>query len=114
MEQNIHAMKLNSVSFDQIKEGTKKIEVRLYDEKRREIQLGDLIEFSKGPEMAEKVRTRVIGLLRYGTFPDLVRDYPPTWFGSEDESGLLKKIYSFYTPEREAEYGVLGIRIEVI
>ena len=43
----VHQIKLNESLFERIKNGTKTIEFRLYDEKRRKIKLGDKIEFSK-------------------------------------------------------------------
>ena len=41
-----HSMQLTPSPFQMIKEGTKTIELRLFDEKRRKIQIGDIIEFS--------------------------------------------------------------------
>ena len=41
-----HSMQLTPSPFQMIKEGTKTIELRLFDEKRRKIQTGDIIEFS--------------------------------------------------------------------
>ena len=41
----IHNMKLNESPFERIKNGTKTIEFRLYDEKRRQIKIGDKIVF---------------------------------------------------------------------
>ena len=38
-------MKLNDAPFETIKNGTKTIELRLYDEKRRKIKIGDTICF---------------------------------------------------------------------
>ena len=43
----VHEMNLQPKYFDFIKDGTKRIELRLYDEKRQSIQLGDIIEFAK-------------------------------------------------------------------
>lgn len=40
----LHQLKLASLPFESIKSGRKTIESRLYDEKRREINLGDEIE----------------------------------------------------------------------
>lgn len=58
-----HEMKLQSEYFEFIKEGTKRIEIRLNDEKRRKIKLGDTIEFVKEPEKAKRLKVKVIGLL---------------------------------------------------
>ena len=41
-----HELRLHDEPFNLIKNGTKTIELRLYDEKRREIHEGDNIEFT--------------------------------------------------------------------
>lgn len=51
----IHKMKLNKSPFERIKNWTKTIEFRLYDEKRQQIKVGDKIEFSKLPDLQEKL-----------------------------------------------------------
>ena len=43
----LHKMRLNKEPFDEMKNGTKTIEFRLYDEKRQKVKIGDKIEFSK-------------------------------------------------------------------
>ena len=106
-------MKLQPYPFDSIKSGQKIIEVRLYDEKRREIKLGDTIVFKREPKQTDTMHTEVIGLLRYRTFADLTNDFPTSYFGHSDKEDLLKSIYIFYTKEQEAQYGVLGIRIKL-
>lgn len=110
----LHKMKLTPQPFSAIKSDKKIIEVRLYDEKRRTISLGDKIEFTKESDNEEKIKVQVIGLLRYKTFADLANDYPPQNFGAENKDDLLNSIYKYYTKEKEAEYGVLGIRIRLI
>ena len=40
----LHKMKLNESPFERIKEGTKTIEFRLYDEKRRKIKSEKKVE----------------------------------------------------------------------
>ena len=42
----IYKMKLYSDSFEKIKFGSKTIEMRLNDEKRKAIKIGDFIEFT--------------------------------------------------------------------
>ena len=61
-----HKMHLKEPYFSYIKGGTKRIELRLFDDKRRRIDLGDLIEFF-GPN-DKSVQARVVGLLRYDSF----------------------------------------------
>lgn len=107
-------MKLQLHPFLKIKEGSKCIEVRLFDEKRREIKLLDIIEFSCDAQPTETVKVQVVGLLHYQTFSDLVGDFPPRVFGHNDSDDLIKSIFSFYTKEQEATYSVLGIRIKLL
>jgi ASC-1-like (ASCH) protein len=110
-------MRLNANPFERIRLGKKTIEIRLFDEKRQEINLNDIIEFLMLPEMEEKILVEVRGLLRYKTFSDLLNDFSMSNFGYSDKyhkSEFMEQIYETYTREEEEKYGVLGIRIKVI
>ena len=105
----LHKMKLQEDPFERIKNGTKTIEFRLYDEKRQTIQIGDEIEFSKLPDLLVKV----IDLYKEESFEKLFKKV----FVGEDKEKIIEKAKSmnrFYTPEQEKEYGVVGIKIEII
>ena len=67
----LHKMKLNESPFERIKNGTKTIEFRLYDEKRQQVKIGDKIEFSKLPDLQETLIVDVIDLYREDTFENL-------------------------------------------
>lgn len=110
----IHEMNLQSKYFDFIKDGTKRIELRLYDEKRRSIQLGDIIEFAKSDD--EKFKAEVVGLLRYNSFADLFEDFDISILAdsSMTKQELLEVLGEFYSEEKQAEFGVIGIRIKLI
>ncbi len=108
-----HIMKLQARPFDQIKCGTKTIEVRLFDEKRRKIRIGDIIEFRREPEQEESVRVEVTDLYQYKTFAELVAAFPLSDFGAENRDELLGMIYRFYSREQEGEFGVMGIRVRL-
>ena len=109
----LHKMKLQEDPFERIKSGTKTVEFRLYDEKRQTIQIGDEIEFSKLPELQEKLLVKVIDLYKEESFEKLFKKV----FVGEDKEKIIEKAKSmkrFYTPEQEKEYGVVGIKIEII
>ena len=107
-------MNLQPKYFDFIKDGTKRIELRLYDEKRRSIQLGDIIEFAKSDD--EKFKAEVVGLLRYNSFADLFEDFDISILAdsSMTKQELLEVLEEFYSEEKQAEFGVIGIRIKLI
>ncbi len=76
-------MKLQPVPFEQIKLGSKDIEIRLFDEKRQSIKIGDLIEFSKMPDLEEKLTVKVEELIRADHFLELFQKYEMKRFGAE-------------------------------
>ena len=106
----LHKMKLNESPFERIKNGTKTIEFRLYDEKRQQIKVGDQIEFFKLPDLQEKLLVDVVELYKEDTFENLFRKL------YNDEEEIRRKtnaMYEIYSPEREQQYGILGIKIKI-
>ena len=111
MERNhtIHKMKLLEEPFNEILEGSKEIEFRLYDDKRKLVKIGDTIEFAKLPDLTEKVKVEVVGLYPYATFRELLSFLGYT---KEELEYQVQGMYSIYTPEQEEKYGVLGIKMK--
>ena len=112
----IHEMKLQPEYYNFILNGTKRIEIRLYDEKRQSIKLGDTIKFLKEPELSESFNAKVTGLLRYDSFKDMFKDFDISILSDKSmtKEELIKVLEQFYTKEKQEQYGVLGIRIELI
>ena len=111
-----HEMKLQPEYYDYIIKGTKRIEIRLNDEKRRKIKIGDTIKFLKEPELKESFDAKVIDLLNYNSFEDMINDLNISILSKEKmtKEELLNTLEKFYPKEKQREYGVLGIRIELI
>ncbi len=107
-----HQMKLTKTPFEKIESGQKVIESRLFDEKRRQINIGDRIEFMQTDDPNQKVVTKVKALYRYQLFSDLFSDFSPKCFGGESKESLLQEIRQFYSLEEENKFGVVGIKIE--
>lgn len=104
----IHKMKLNEGPFERIKNGTKTIEFRLYDEKRRKIKIGDKIEFSKLPDLQEKLLVEVQDFYRDETFEKLFRKL---YIDEKEIKRKTKSMYQYYSFDEEKKYGVIGIKI---
>jgi hypothetical protein len=111
-EDMTHKMNLQDKYFDFIKNGTKRIELRLNDEKRQQIKIGDSIEFSNEKY---KFTTKVIGLLKYQDFKTLFNDFGIEILADKTmtKEELLGVLSEFYTPEKQEKFGVLGIRVEL-
>lgn len=107
----IHEMKLNESPFERIKNGTKTIEFRLYDEKRRKVKIGDKIEFSKLPDLNEKILVEVLDIYYDKTFEKL---FQRIYTNNEEIKTKTKSMKQFYSIEQEKKYGVVGIKIALI
>lgn len=112
---NIVTMNLVDLPFNQIKEGSKVIEVRLNDEKRQNIKVGDKIIFTN-TKTKEQLEKQVISLTKYDSFKQLFNCCDSILLGARgyNEEEYEKCMYSFYTKEQEQEYGVLAIELEPI
>ncbi|WP_442600457.1 ASCH domain-containing protein [Neobacillus sp. D3-1R] len=110
----IHQMGLYGEYFNSIKEGKKKVEVRLNDEKRRKIKVGDTIEFIKVPEQDETMKVQVIDIKIYDTFQSMYKDIPFKDFDCEGWTmkEMIDGTYEIYSPEQEKEWGTLAIKIK--
>lgn len=108
-----YQMKLQSSPFEKIKNGTKTVEIRLNDEKRRLLKVGDRIEFSLMTDANQKTLTEITGLGTYPTFKELFAAYPPEQYGgdSQDEWEMM---YKYYPREEEEKYGTLAIELKVV
>lgn len=111
-----HEMKLQPEYYNFILNGTKRIEIRLFDEKRQQIKIGDTIKFSKEPELNKSFNAKVIGLLRYDSFEDMFKDFDISVLSDKSmtKEELIDVLEQFYTKDKQEQYGVLGIRIELI
>lgn len=107
----IHKMKLKESPFEKIKNGTKTIEFRLYDEKRSKIKIGDQIEFSKLPDLKETILVNVLDLYRDSTFESL---FKKLFHDEEEIKRKTSSMYQYYSPVEEKQYGVVGIKISLI
>lgn len=105
-------MKLQPGPFDLIKTGRKTIEIRLFDEKRKALRVGDIIVFSRLPDLGQKLSVKVVNLLTFKTFQALLDAYPVERFGVLEKGALLSSLYTFYTPDEEAQFGVVAIEVQ--
>ena len=72
----IHEMKLKDSPFNMIKLGKKMVELRLYDEKRRRIDIEDQIIFTRSSDENERIAVTVKALYRFASFKALFEEVP--------------------------------------
>jgi len=96
-------MHLHEIPFRAIERGEKKIEVRLFDEKRQAISVGDVIEFLLRPDNTKKIEKKIVALHRFPTFADFYNVYPAELSISDARD--------YYSSEDEQRYGVLAVEL---
>ncbi len=107
-------MRLHKGPFELIKNGSKTIELRLYDEKRQMINVGDTITFENRSD-GDKIKVKVIALHKYPNFEELYKHFNKVSMGyKEDEEANPKDMELYYSSEEQSKYGVVGIEMELI
>lgn len=112
-----HTMKLKKDPFNRIASGRKTIELRLYDEKRQTIKVGDRIEFTKIGNPGKKLMTEVTALHLFPSFQALYDALPLKKCGYSGEAlkhASYKDMEQYYSPEEQAQYGVVGIELRLL
>lgn len=107
----IHEMRLDPAPFEKIKRGEKTVELRLFDEKRAAIGVGDAIRFTRR-DGGETLTVRVTAIHRFASFDELYRALPLDKCGyAPDElaSASPRDMDAFYPREAQEKYGVVGI-----
>ncbi len=100
----------------QIASGIKTVELRLYDEKRRGISVGDIIEF-ECDGYAERLICEVRALHLFDSFAELYAAVPLTKCGYTEESAATATaadMLEYYSAEEQGEFGVVGIEFTLI
>ena len=110
----MHEMKLDPLPFKMIGSGEKTVEMRLFDERRRKIKVGDMIRF-ENRESGEKLLVRVTSCDVFPSFVELYRAYSKESIGyRSDEVASPADMEKYYSPENIKKYGAFAIGIELI
>ncbi len=110
-----HIMRLDVEPFNLIKNGKKKVEYRLNDEKRQKIKVGDTITFIKRPLEDESIKVKVTDLKHYNTLLDMYSDTFDMYLYKKYKTPEdAVKDTTYYSAEDISKYGCLGIFIELI
>lgn len=111
-----HEMSLRPGPFAKIADGSKRWELRLHDEKRRLISVGDTITFACTVD-ERTVEVRVKELRPFASFTELYAALPLTECGYTADnvaSADPRDMEKYYPHEKQAQYGVLAIGVERI
>lgn len=111
----LHSMKLKDEPFHSITAGYKTIELRLFDEKRQALKVGDFIEFTNIDSPDLTVTKRITALHRFASFEELYSFLPLLSCGYTPFTLPYAKagdMQAYYTKEEQDKLGVVGIELE--
>ncbi len=109
-------MKLMPKYFECIKRGTKRIELRLNDEKRKDIAIGDEIVFEELNDNRRQLKTKVVDLYYESNFEDLINQFDINLLADKNttKEELLSVLKDIYPLEEQNKYGVVGIKLDLL
>ena len=111
-----HNFKLKEEPFRLIESGKKTIELRLYDEKRQRVKVGDTIVFALDTNTDTTLEATVIKLHLFDSFESLYRSLPLGLCGYTEEnieSAHHTDMDKYYSREEQSRFGVVGIEIKL-
>lgn len=100
----IHEMRLHLAPFYEIKRGRNTREVRLNDDKRRKVSVGDFIIFKMRPDYKESVKVKVLEIKKYPTYNDILKSF-------KDKSNIS---LDYYSKDDVSKYGFVVFEIKVV
>ena len=112
-----HIMNLTPSPMQMIKDGKKTIELRLYDEKRKLISVGDTIKSINTEDSNDTLCVTVIDLFVFTSFAELYDNLPLLKCGyNEDNINTASPddMEKYYSKEKQSQFGVIGIEISLL
>ena len=107
-------MNLHDAPFSKIKDKSKTIEMRLYDERRKALKVNDVIIFTNNVTN-EQIKVVILDLYKFNSFKEVYKKFDKVSLGyTEDEIAHYKDMQQYYSEENIKKYGVLAIKIKVI
>lgn len=112
-----HVMNLTPAPMREIRTGNKTIELRLNDEKRKQISVGDTIKFINTEDSNDTLRVKVVDLFLFSSFAELYDNLPLLNCGYNEDNintASPEDMEMYYSREKQNKYGVVGIEISLL
>lgn len=112
----MYIMKVKPEYFDKIKNGKKLYEIRLLDDKRKLLKVGDSVLLKKEPDMFDGIVIRITEIKHFNTFLEMAQRLSIKDIGFEGKTAAeVNDIYhQIYKVEDEVRYGVVALKFDVL
>lgn len=109
-------MHLADEYFDLIKSGEKIFEIRINDEKRQKIEVGDTILFKRQSNSLDGLVVKIIERRQFNSFKEMISrlDFNDIGMSGKDPEEVLQLYQSFYSKDEEEKYGVVAFKLQLM
>lgn len=108
--------RLDRVYFEMVRRQEKCVEVRLNDEKRQALRVGDELTFTCRGNLDEKILTKVTSIQHYKNFEEMLMFEPKKDIGFPFKSfeEIIDIYNDIYSQDEQSLYDVVSIRFKRI
>lgn len=112
----MYIMKVRPEYFEKIKSGKKIYEIRLLDDKRKMLKVGDTVLLKKEPDLFDGIVIRITEIKYFNTFLEMAQRLSIKDIGFEGKTAKeVNDLYhEIYAIEDEVKYGVVALKMEVL
>jgi len=110
----MNKMHLQKEHYDKVKSGEKIYELRLFDEKRKSLKIGEILQFYNAPDESDAFDTRIKSFVTSTSFEELLMNIDCNKCGADSKSELLEILKKYYSLDKQTMYGVVAIEVERI
>lgn len=100
--------------YEWISNGSKNIEIRLYNEKSSKIRPNDIINFKILDNEEKCIKVKVVGLLIYKDISSLLKDINIRNISETSEDELEKMMFAIFGEDEVKSHNIIGIKFQVI
>lgn len=111
----VHNLRLQKEFFAKISNGTKTLEGRLNDEKRKKIDIGDYIVFVNADDENKTIKVKVLDKYHFDNFDQMLLFVDKNALGFDNnrtDNDILSVYRSIYPKDKENKYGVVILKVE--
>ncbi len=106
-----YKMDLSEFSFNKIKAG-RRVDMRLFDKKRQNLKIGDVIEYENINNPRERMECLVLGTAVFDNFSNMIDCLTPQLLGYDNKEEVILRLNRAYSLEMQKDFNVMAIFIK--
>lgn len=110
-----YSMRLIDEAYNAVIKGTKRVEIRLLDEKRSKLRIGDTITFINYDDTSKSFDTVITNLVIFNDINEVINNYDISQLLSNNtkKEDLINIFNAIYTIEEQNKYKIICIEFKI-